>query len=401
MTIKRKYWLLAAVLLILAFVLSGCSSAANMLTGSSWPGIAASETTIYVAFGPHVYAVDPDTGREIWRFPDEASRNQTFYAAPAVSEAVIVVGDYNDSLYGLDPESGNLIWTFKNDSGARYIGGATIDGDRVYAGSVDGTVIALDLATGDPVPGADPFTAGRDIWSTPVVDGDVVYVSSLDKHIFALDADTLELLWQYPPNGDPGDPEMGAIVATPTLYHGILYFGSFNNRLYALDTQTRSVLWTYPTDNWIWSSPLLDDETGFLVCGDLDGNVFALNPDTGAEEWRFKVDGPVVGAPVLDYLEDGTRIAYIAAGTSEGNNLYVLNLETGTLADTPVTVEAEFTTRFLFFTTGQDTRPIQIYAAPLIIGDLLLLGAHQGNSPLYALDKNTLLDQWAFEPAGS
>ena len=189
---------------------------------------------------------------------------------------------------------------------------------------------------------------------------------------------------------------MGAIVGTPTLHDGVLYFGSFNERVYALDTATQTVEWTYEASNWVWGSPLVDEESGLAIGGDLDGHIFALSLEDGSPVWEFEAEGPVVGTPILEEGSDGERVVYVTSGDS---HIYKLNVEDGSQADTPASLSATFATRFLVVPTGEDIRPIPIYAPPVLLGDLILVGADQGNSPLYALDSDTLLQQWDFDPS--
>ncbi|HEC23952.1 MAG TPA: hypothetical protein ENI95_13650 [Chloroflexi bacterium] len=392
-TSKLRIWLLGAVLLVLGTLLAGCGSSSRaVLTGSSWPGFTVADDVVYIAFGPQVYAVDLATTNPIWSFPEEPQRGQAFYAPPAVDDDLVVVGDYTNMLFALDRETGREVWSFQSGR-ARFIGGAVIGEEYVYAGAVDGTFYALDRETGEEV---WSFAARRDIWSTPLLIGDTVYVTSLDRHLYALDARTGDLRWQFPaPGEEDREPIMGALVGTPTLYEGVLYFGSFNNHVYALDAGTQEVLWTFQTTNWVWSSPAIDEENNLLVGGDLDGLVFALDRETGESVWTFDTDGPIVGTPALGTLSDGTRVAYVTSGDS---NLYMLSIEDGTPVAPPVSVKAEFTTRFLVIPTGVSIRPVPVYAPPVLYDDVVLVGVHQGESLLYAFDRETLLERWTFEP---
>jgi outer membrane protein assembly factor BamB len=186
------------------------------------------------------------------------------------------------------------------------------------------------------------------------------------------------------------------MVGTPTLYENVLYFGSFNNRVYAVSIEEQDVLWTYETTNWVWSSPVLDEENGQLIGADLDGHVFALDLQDGSPVWTYDASGPVVGAPLLDELADGTPVIYIACDGDP--NLYILDTGDGKDVSRPVTVKAEFTTKFLFFDTGTNTRAIPLFASPIDIGDLLLVGAYQGDDIVYALDQEDLQEAWRFNP---
>ncbi len=378
-------------------LLAGCSgdSTSAVLAGSSWPGVSVRDDTVYLAAGPRVYAIRPSTGELLWAFPEQIRRGQTFYAPPAVSDDLVVVADYQSSVFALDRQTGTEKWEFQ--VGARFIGGAVIGEKYVYIGSTRGVLYALDRGTGNEV---WSFAAAREIWATPLLDTEsgILYVTSLDRHLFALDAETGDLRWQFPAQGaDEGNAPMGAIAGTPSLYDGVLYFGSFNNRVYALDAATQEVLWTYTTSNWVWSSPIKDEESGLLIGGDLDGHVFALDPQTGREVWTFSTEGPVVSAPAIGE-RNGERVLYVTSGDAK---LYVLRVNDGSPAATPASIEAQFTTRFLFIPTGTATRNIPLFAPPVLYDDLILIGAHQGDHPLIALDRETLVERWAFSPPSS
>lgn len=392
-----KYGLLVAALVVLAGLISGCSSNAA-LVGASWPGIAASNAQqhIYIAFGSSVYAVDPETGRQVWSYPAEPDRNRTFYAKPAVAEDMIVVGDYDNTLAALDPETGDALWTFESDR-ARFIGGATIGDNLVYAGSVDGLLHALDRESGSEV---WSFAAEQDIWAQPLLVDGTLYITSLDKHLYALDAANGDLLWRFPAAGEELSPQMGAIVGMPTYYDGMLIFGSFNNFVYALDADTQQIVWQYEADNWVWSSPVVDEQTGMALGADLDGNIFALDVETGDEIWTRSEAGPIVGAPTLGEPADGVTPVYVATGAPNNDAMiYKLNLENGEDLTPPVNIEAEFATNFLFFQTGTNTRALPIYTTPVLLDNYVLVGAHEGPTLLYALERDTLLEAWTFEPA--
>lgn len=357
-----------------------------MYTGSGWPGLAVGEDVIYLAVNSHVYAVDPENGDLRWRYPEEAQSSVAFWAHPALTEDdILIIGDYSDTLHALrdDGNDYELLWTYTTDR-ARFVGSAAIEGNVVYAASVDGRVHALDLATGDPLPGFD-FRAESDVWSTPLLVDDVLYVTAMDHRLYALNAVTGAERWHF----DTGeDGTGGAMVGTPVYHEGVLYFGAFNNTIYALDAATQNVLWTYETANWIWDSPAVAD--GILIGSDLDGNVFGLDAESGRELWRIMVGGPVVSAPMI---VDG--VAYF---TSEDHSLYILNADTGEEVSRPVEVEVEFTSRFLFINTGTELRSAPLYTAPMLYDDMILIAINQGDQLMAALDMESQTVRWRFDP---
>lgn len=388
---RRFAWI---ALIILALSLAGCASSSTVQVGASWPGVTAHDGRIYLAYGSKVYAIDPENGEAIWAFSDPNNSRRTFYAPPAAGDNIVVVTDYLDSAFALNPETGESLWTVKSNR-SRFVAGAALSENLVYLAAVDGSVYALNQADGEEVWLATP---GGGIWSTPLVADGVLYVTSLDRHLYALDAETGDTLWQFPAEGQTLEQPVGAMVGTPTFDNGVLYFGDFNNHLYALDVETHQLRWQYEATNWVWSSPVIDPETGTVIGGDLGGQVFALDPQTGALIWDAPYDtgGPVVSAPTLATLEDGTRVIYVTSGADPG--LYVLRVEDGQEAMPPVTVSGEFTSRFLFINTGTNIRPVPVYAPPVVLDGQLLVGIHQGNYPLIAFDRETMRDNWTLDP---
>jgi outer membrane protein assembly factor BamB len=381
---SKSRFLLLLLFLALATTITGCATRA--FTGTGWPGVTVGDGVIYLADGPFVYAIDPEDGRLQWRYPEDQG-GAGFWSRPALTEdGILVIGDYGNTLHAFrdDGRTYELLWTYTTD-GPHFVGGAAIEGDVVYAASVDGQVHALDLATGEPLPGFS-FQAERPIWSTPVLVGDVLYVTAMDQRLYALNAATGAEIWRFDTRDYGGG---GAIVGTPVYDEGVLYFGAFDNTVYALDAATHDVLWTYDTTNWVWDSLAIAD--GTLVGADLDGNVFGLDAESGRELWVVTTGGPVVGAPLL---ADG--LAYL---TSADHNLYVLNVTTGEEAYRPVEIEVEFTNRFLgLITTGTELRSVLLNTGPVLCDDMVLIAVSQGDQLMVALDRETQALRWRFDP---
>jgi outer membrane protein assembly factor BamB len=394
-TQRPKTYLLFALLLgLVAIIATGCASgSASLVAGSSWPGIATSSDTAYIAYASKIYAVDITTADARWSFPTKAVNGQSFYAPPAIADNLVVVTDYRDSATALSASDGTQLWTYKSKN-SRFIGGAVIGEQYVYAATVDGVVHALDRETGEE---AWSYTARGSIWSTPLLSDGVLYITALDHHLYALDATSGELAWEFSrTEGAPVDsPPVGAMVGTPTLYEGVLYFGSFGNHLYALNIDTHDVVWSYDTTNWVWSGPAIDEQDNLLVGADLDGNIFALKLEDGSPIWTYTATGPIVGAPLIGEI-DGKAVVYLTCGGDP--NLIVLNAGDGTEAVKSASLKADFSTSFLFIPTGTNTRSIPIYASPVKADKLVLIGAHEGNDILYALDSQTMQEKWRFNP---
>ena len=90
MKLKRFFPIL--IFLILTLVLSSCTGGSGSFRATSWPGVTVDQDTVYVAYEQQVLALRVKDGGLIWSYPAEPSARQLFYAPPAVSEDLLIVG---------------------------------------------------------------------------------------------------------------------------------------------------------------------------------------------------------------------------------------------------------------------------------------------------------------------
>jgi outer membrane protein assembly factor BamB len=319
--------ILILLAVLLAMVLSSCSGGA--LTGSSWPGVAIDDETGYVAYGPHVYAIDLPTGNELWRFPAEPDRAQSFYATPAVApNGLVIVGGYDKFVYALeqDGRSVSVAWTFEGSTD-NIIGGPIVVDEMVLIPSSDGHLYALNVDTGQQV-WDQPFAARAALWSSPVIDEDRIYLGSLDHYLYALDLSSGELIWET---------DLGTAIAdSPTLTNGYLLVGTFGQIVDAVDVDNGQVAWTFEAEDSVWGNPSVSGDVAYV--GDVSGLVYAVNIEDGVEIWRQQLDGAVAASPLAT---DGVVYVVTEIGmvypldTTDGTILWndIPNLEGRLLAD--------------------------------------------------------------------
>lgn len=353
MKIPRK--IIFITILFTAAMLSACSG--RRFSATSWPGIAVSDDTAYVAFGQHVYAVNLENGRERWRYPDPADNKISFFSAPVLTEdGQLIIGGYDNVLRSLNPENGREIWSFEG-AGNRYIGSPLITEDAIYAPSADQYLYVLDLEGGL----IDTFQADRALWAKPSTDGQSIYLTSLDHHVYALTPGSLNLEWSRDLSG--------AIVGSALITEdGKLFVGTFNNEMVALDTSDGDVIWRTTTSGWVWDQPALADNR--LYFGDLDGAFYALDAQDGSLIWDLDPDGPIVGTPLI--TEEGIFF------TTEEGKLNFFDRE-----GNPIWNE----------TIGGAT-----YTKPVVAGELILVAPIESETLLVALNANGT-ERWAFTPA--
>lgn len=281
---KKKRIIYLFLLFALGVVLSACTGGAGQ--AASWPGLTIDPVgeIAYLAYGPQVYAVDLKTGSEILnaRFPKEPQNATTFYATPALSvDGQLFVGSYDFAFYSYDSENGIPpagAWPFI-ESENRYIGGALVNGEMVYAPSSDNNLYAVDFKGNQKW----VFSTEDALWGTPVTDGETIYLPGMDHQLYAIDAKTGTEIWKTEPLG-------GSIAGTPTMGpDGQLFVGTFGNEMLGLDIETGKVLGNmrFPTNNWVWTGPTISEDK--LYFGDLSGTLYALefNAESFREIWRF------------------------------------------------------------------------------------------------------------------
>lgn len=357
---KTKVLILLSGLLVLSLLLEGCSTG---LTPSSWPGITSDAKYAYIAAGQAVYAVDLQTGTEIWRYPQKASASSLFYAAPVLTpDGQLVIGGYGSGtkhiLSSLNPGTGAAnSWVF-DQAHDRYIGAVLVLNDMIYAPNADYNLYALSLQ-GAPQ-SRWPFKADQGIWAAPVTDGQRIYFGTLGRNVYAVDVKTGQQVWDTPLDG--------AILGSPVLGNGLLFTGTYGGTVYALDKTSGKIKWKTPASSWIWSGPVLDG--GTLYFGDGSGTFYSLSAVDGTQNWQKKLSSAVVGSPLVNG-------GNIIVGTEAGN-LYVFDNAGNQIR-----------------TTALDGK---LYASPVAAGDLILVASTGGQSLLVALAQDGT-QKWAFTPA--
>lgn len=146
-------------------------------------------------------ALDAQTGVEKWRYPSRGPIDK----APVVTTDLVVFANEADQVVAVDAVSGKFKWQYKSETPEEYTlrghAGVTIDGDLIYTGFANGTMVALRKDTGSVAwstslkAEADRFV---DVDATPLVMGERVYASSSSGGVYALDKATGLVRWRMP-----------------------------------------------------------------------------------------------------------------------------------------------------------------------------------------------------------
>jgi len=342
--------------------LEGRSEDALRRTALQTTPILVEDSLVYCTQFNEVIALDPGTGEEKWRFDpqvptDSSPGNQ--YTCRGVS-----------------------YWA---DEGVAD-SGASACATRLFTGTVDARVIALDARTGEPCADfgeggevrIEPSVSLRwpgefQITSAPAIVGDIVVTgTSISDNlrtdaprgtVFAFDARTGEERWTFDPlSGSPEivgghanvwstlsvDEERG-LVFLPTSSPSPDYFGGaragdneYANSVVALDAESGEVRWSFQTvhhDVWDYDLPaqpglytVWRDGRAVDVVAQVTkmGLVFVLNRETGEPfhpiEERAVPQGGVEGEPLSPTQPFPVNIPPIVPNEIEGGDAFGITL---------------------------------------------------------------------------
>jgi len=235
-----------------------------------------------------LHAVAARDGTQLWAW--HTPNGAAITGAPAVDAAagLAFVGTAKGTLYAVHttgPSAGTLAWPAS--LGAGSVQSPVFNGTRVYAGSTNGTVVALSVSTGATVWSA---TAAGGVSTAPSLDpaGGLLAVPT-SSGVTALDTATGSSRWSF---AAPG-------ATTPMLAAGTMYAGSSNDSFYAVSESTGQQIWSQTTGGAIQDSGALSlsstgSVTGLYVAS-ADGRLYFLNPTTGAVTFRISLGGSARG----------------------------------------------------------------------------------------------------------
>ncbi len=365
---KYKKLSIVIIFALTALILAGCTGAGGGV--NNWPGMTINGDTAYLANGTAIYGVDLTNGSQSWIFPEKQdgggfieslfARGPNYgilFAPPAIDGDLLVIGNYSNELFGINIVNSTELWKFP-DADDRYIGGALIAGDYIFAPNADGNLYILNK-NGQLV---KTITTSGPLWSTPVLNGTVVYLSGLDHYLHAYDLQTLNELWKT----DLG----GALVASPVLdAEGNLLVGNISGLLSKVDGKTGKILDQTTLSGGIWSKPVIQD--GKVYIGVQSGDFYSLEEtNLNSNPTLINTSASVIASPVL--IPDG--VVYV----NQAGNVVGLNFD--------------LSENWLQQIDGE------LFTDPALVGDLILVPVKGGDVLIQTIKTNGALS-WPFNPA--
>jgi outer membrane protein assembly factor BamB len=299
------------------------------------------------------------------------------------------------------------------DSGAQLAPSSA--GGRLYAAGIDGTVAALDAATGHRVWEKRLGQRAGWLWKRgdnsirwsggPAVEGDLVVVGGLDGQLYGLSAQDGAERWHVQLSSE--------VITAPAISGGIVVVRTQDGRLSGLDANDGSPKWAFeqavPTLSLRGnSSPLVVN--GVVYDGFDSGKVVAIRLDDGNEQWAqtlasgegrteierlSDVDGNVVSDGSALYAA-GYRGQVAALALDSGRPIWQRDLSSYTGAavsgNALVVVDAEGDVWAFDRETGvnlwkQDQLKYRWLSAPAIQGKYVVVGDSEGFVHWLTLDE--------------
>lgn len=175
---------------------------------------------VYVSTARGLYALDANTGDEIWRFDTELPLGNS----PTVVNGKLFVAGFDRRVYALNADTGQLIWKFEGANGGFSTNPLVVEG-MVLLGSRDGYFYALDESTGNlnwQYPAANQSSLAPILYSAAHAAGKV-YFAANDNFAYALNIADGTLQWRSAKM--PGD---GYQAWWPVIYRGYVLFSAAN-----------------------------------------------------------------------------------------------------------------------------------------------------------------------------
>lgn len=183
--------------------------------------------------GYTIYAVDADTGKEIWSTP----MPYPVWGTPSGYENLVYFGtgrgDFSQSapipagkFVALDGETGDIVWEY--EAGDAVLTAAVVHNGYVTFGSRTNFVYTLNALNGEI---HWKKNLGSPILSSPAVTEQSIYVATYQGKIYSLGVEDGHIQWEYDSDSDTNGVEF---ISSPAIANEKLYIGSGNRYIFCI-----------------------------------------------------------------------------------------------------------------------------------------------------------------------
>jgi outer membrane protein assembly factor BamB len=281
----------------------------------------ASKASIHTALGAAT--------QQVWSGSIAGSSSRARLASPPVVQGgKLYVIDTEATIYAFDAKTGTRLWTSsirsKDDQGSvEFGGGVSVSGERVYATTGIGDVVAVNAADGKVVWKVRPAGPLR---GSPTLSNGNVYVMSQDNQLLALNETDGAVVWT-----DNGTLESTGVfgVAAPAAAQGSVVAGYSSGELTAYRYENGRALWgdalsktsistSVSTLTDIDADPVIDRGRVFAI-GE-GGRMASYELLSGQRLWELNIGGvatPLVVGDWVFVVTDKARLFAITRATGK------------------------------------------------------------------------------------
>jgi len=272
-----------------------------------------------------------------WMLP-----NQVFGAwqsNPIVVDGIMYVTQRPNDVMAVDARTGRVFWLYRHTNAPNALvccgannRGVAVLGDKVFMGTLDAHLVALDRITGKPLwkVAVGDVNLAYSITMAPLAIKDKILVGvgggefGIRGYVAAYDADTGEEAWRFYTIPGPGEPGHDSWEGDDWEHGGapVWITGSY-------DPDLNLTYWGVGNPGPDWNP---GQRPGDNLYSDA---VVALNVDTGELVWHFQFtpndgyDYDSVQVPILADLQWEGRLRKLMLWANRNGYFYVLDRETG------------------------------------------------------------------------
>lgn len=237
---------------------------------------------VYFLAGNNVLqALDSQTGKVVWTYNRQEASQLSIRGGsqPNVDGDTLYVGFSDGYLVALDKNNGSLKWEALINRNKRFKdvdAFPVIHKNRILIASYDGGLYSLDKETGNVL-----WSRDEGGYSSVSIEGDRVYYGSSQNQVVALDFDSGKEIWTFPVKGLPTQPR---------FYKGLILVGDSAGPVHALDARTGQKVSEFHPGRGVTSALSIDEDQGEAYFISTDANLFALKLEwiENSERWPWE-----------------------------------------------------------------------------------------------------------------
>jgi len=234
---------------------------------------------IYIATrGGRLYGIDAAAQKILW----EIKISENLQVSPRLGQEALYVIDGKNILFSVSRE-GKILWQ-KNIEGTAA-GSAIENEGRVFLGTVDGRLMALDAARGETL---WVFQANVALQSNIVAAANALAFGCDDGHLYLVGMNG-KLIGKI----DVGVPFEHNLAADGSS----IYLGTGKKEIFCFDASSRKRKWKIKTGGKVLVPPTFDEKRAFFSC--LNNVLYCVNKKSGTILWWDAIPGRNVNSLAL------------------------------------------------------------------------------------------------------